>query len=76
MGIVFLGVYAAVCIKLFSDSDQEVYYVQNELMFGSDSLLGGFIFMTIIFLIACNYLIDMFYKKKNAIKKGKNKSND
>lgn len=68
IGIVFIGVYAGICINLFTDSSKEAYYVQNELMFGSDSLLGGFIFMTLILLIVCNYLIDLFYKK------GKNKN--
>lgn len=63
IGIVFLGIYGAIASKVFSVSDQQIHYVQNELMFGSYTLLGSFIFMTIILLIVCNYLIDLLAKK-------------
>ena len=63
IGIIFLGTYIGISIKIFSGSEQ-VSYVQNELMFGSISLLGGFIFMTIILLIICNYFINEFYKNR------------
>jgi hypothetical protein len=55
----------AIASKVFSGSDQQIYYAQNELMFGSYTLLGGFIFMTIILLIVCNYLIDLLFKSKH-----------
>jgi hypothetical protein len=64
IGIFFLGVYGAISSKIFSGSDQTIYYAQNELMFGSYTLLGSFIFMTIILLIVCNYLIDLLFKNK------------
>ena len=62
--ILFLGVYISISIKIFSGSDPQIHYVQNELMFGSSTLLGAFIFMTIISLIMCNYLINLMFKKK------------
>jgi hypothetical protein len=65
IGILFLGVYGAIASKVFSGSDQQIHYAQNELMFGSYTLLGGFIFMTIILLIVCNYLIDLLFKRKH-----------
>jgi len=64
IGIIFLGTYIGISIQVFSGSGQKVSYVQNELMFGSTSLLGGFIFMTIILLIICNYFINKFYKNR------------
>jgi len=64
VGIMFLGVYISISIKLFSGSGSDVQYVKNELMFGSDTLLGGFIFMTLILLIICNKFIDSFFKNK------------
>ena len=64
IGVIFLTVYAGLAGKLFSGGDNTVYYAQNELMFGSYTLIGTFIFMTIILLIMCNYIIDLLFKKK------------
>jgi len=65
MGILFLGTYIPISLKVFSGSDQTIHYAQNEIMFGSYTLIGAFIFMTIILLIVCNYIIDLLFKKKN-----------
>jgi hypothetical protein len=67
MGLLFLGIYIPLSIKVFSGSDQNIYYAQNELMVGSYTLVGAFIFMTIILLIVCNYLIDLVFKNKQNI---------
>ena len=65
VGILFLGIYISVSLKVFTGSEQSIHYAQNELMFGSYTLIGAFIFMTIILLIVCNYIIDLLFKTKN-----------
>ena len=65
IGVLFLGTYIPISLKVFSGSDQTIHYSQNELLFGSYTLIGAFIFMTIILLIVCNYIIDLLLKKKN-----------
>ncbi len=65
VGMLFLGIYISISLKVFSGSEQSIHYAQNELMFGSYTLIGAFIFMTIILLIVCNYLIDLLFKTKN-----------
>ncbi len=61
IGVMFLTIYAGLASKIFSDGDNTVHYDQNEFMFGSYTLIGSFISMTIILLIMCNYLIDVLF---------------
>ncbi|KMT63986.1 hypothetical protein XM47_16915 [Catenovulum maritimum] len=63
MGILFMGIYIPLSLKVFSGSEQNIHYAQNGLMFGSYTLIGSFIFMTILLLIICNYLIDKIFIK-------------
>lgn len=63
IGILFLGLYILVSDAIFSGSDN-ITYVKEEMMFGSMTLLGVFITMTIVLLIVCNYIIDNIFKKK------------
>lgn len=62
IGIFFLGLYASISVQVFSGKDIGVQYIQSEFMFGSVTLLGLFVTMTIILLIVCNYLVDKFIK--------------
>jgi hypothetical protein len=57
MGIVFLGIYISISIKIFSGFGKEIHYVQNESMFGSVTLVisditirSGFIHQMVIAL--------------------------
>ncbi len=69
--IFFLGLYIVLALEVFSGNNSSTYS-KNEFMFGSFSLLGSFIFMSIILMIVCNYLIDKHFKVKNKkTKKGK-----
>ena len=65
IGLLFFGTYIPLSLNIFFAPDQQIHYVKNELMFGSYTLLGAFIFMTIILLIVCNYFIDILLKKRN-----------
>ena len=67
MGVLFLGIYISLALTLFSGSEQSIHYAKDEFMFGSYTLLGGFIFMTIILLLVCNYLIDLFFNKNEEL---------
>jgi uncharacterized membrane protein (GlpM family) len=63
IGIFFLGIYIVLALKLFSGS-RGVDHVKNEIMFGSISLLGSFIFMSLILFIICYHFIDKLFKEK------------
>jgi hypothetical protein len=69
IGTVFIGIYIALAMKMFYGVNK-VIYIQNELMFGSVSLLGSFISMTLILMIVCNYLITKFFNKKRSSYRG------
>lgn len=65
IGIVLIGVYISIAMKMFYGINK-VAYIQDEIMFGSVSLLGIFITMTLVLLILCNYLITKFFKRKRS----------
>jgi purine-cytosine permease-like protein len=62
--IVFLGIYIVLALEVFSGNNNSTYS-KNEVIFGSSSILGGFIFMSIVLMIVCNYFIDKYVKSKN-----------
>lgn len=64
IGVVFLGTYIATSLRVFSGSNRTIHYVQDEIMFGSVTLLGMFIFMSIILFIFGIYIIGLLFEKK------------
>lgn len=65
IAVVYLGLYIMVADAMFFGGVSTSGYVKSELMFGSVSILGAFITMTIILLVVCNYAIDFYYRDKN-----------
>lgn len=63
LGGLYIAIYIMLSIKIFS-GDGKLSYAKNEFMFGSMSLIGSFIFMTLILLVVCNFIIDKLYKQK------------
>ena len=68
MAVLFFSVYIPLSMAIFMGAHQSIYYVQNEFMYGSYTLIGVFVFMTLILLIICNYLIDLIYNARERIK--------
>ena len=65
IGIVFFTTYIGIGLKLFAGSESGVIYVKSEFSFGSMTLIGSFLVMTILVFILGNYLIDSVVKRLN-----------
>jgi hypothetical protein len=52
-------------LKTFAGSESGVIYVKSEFSFGSMTLIGSFLVMTILVFILGNYLIDSVVKRLN-----------
>lgn len=57
MGVLFLGLYALLSLLLFAGENGAIYYLRDGLAFGSMTLLGSFVAMTVILLVLGDALL-------------------